>query len=380
MSKTDQGMNEYDEPLFFQVMQYASNADRDIVDMVSGNPDWEPPDALRDGLHEYADADAADFQYGPSEGLTDLREQIGARRNIDSDNIIITHGAGEANYLAMAQAVECSDVNTPEFLLTDPVYPYYPGKASLLDATATHVPVHDDGHLNIDAIQDAASTDTVAIVLNTPNNPTGAVYNRAALNDVAAIAADIDALVIVDEVYDHFDFTGDFESALTLSSYTDRIIVTSAFSKSMAITGFRVGYAVFPPALVDAAQTRHMLVTVSGSRPAQRAVSDALEKTPPSYYASVRNTIRERIDTFTNALETIGAAYTEPEGAFYVMARFDDLPGTLENVEYLIDEAGVAGMPGEAFGNAYDDWIRFSLCTDRVSIAGDRLMTFFQDN
>ena len=380
MSNTEQTMDAYDEPLFFQVMQYASNATRDVVDMVSGNPDWEPPDALRDGLREYADSDAAQFQYAPSEGLTELREQIGARRGIDPDNIIITHGAGEANYLAMAQAVERADAITPEFLLTDPVYPYYPGKATMLDATATRVPVRTDGHLNIDAIRDAVSTETAAIVLNTPNNPTGAVYDQAALNDVAAIAADVDALVIVDEVYDHFDFTGNFESALTLSSYTDRVIVTSAFSKSMAITGFRVGYAVFPTELIEAAQTRHMLVTVSGSRPAQRAVSDALAKTPPSYYASVRDMIRERIDTFTDALEAIGAAYTEPEGAFYVMARFEDFPGTLENVEYLIDEAGVAGMPGEAFGDAYDDWIRFSLCTDRIPTAGDRLRTFFQDS
>jgi Aspartate/tyrosine/aromatic aminotransferase len=380
MTNTDQDMNTHDEPLFFQVMQYASGANRDVVDMVSGNPDWEPPDALREGLHEYADSDAADFQYAPSEGLTDLRERIGARRNIDPDNIIITHGAGEANYLAMARAVERSDATAPEFLLTDPVYPYYPGRATMLDATATHVPVHEDGHLNIDAIRDAASPDTAAIVLNTPNNPTGAVYDLTTLSDVAAIAADIDALVIVDEVYDHFDFTGDFESALTLSSHTDQIIVTSAFSKSMAITGFRVGYAVFPTTLVDAAQTRHMLVTVSGSRPAQRAVADALEKTPPSYYASVRDTIRKRIDAFTDALETVGAAYTEPEGAFYVMARFEDFPGTLKNVEHLIDKAGVAGMPGEAFGDAYDDWIRFSLCTDRIPTAGDRLITFFQDN
>ncbi|MFD1684256.1 pyridoxal phosphate-dependent aminotransferase [Halobellus litoreus] len=365
----------YDEPLFQRVIRYAADADGDVVDMVSGHPDWEPPAALREGLRTYADGDPADFQYPPSEGLRELREEIAARRNVEQSRIVVTNGAGEANYLAMAGAME-RDAGS-EFLLTDPVYPYYPGKAELLGGDVTRVPVREDGHVDVDAMREAATPETAAVVLNTPNNPTGAVYDRESVAALADVASDVDALLVVDEVYGHFDFSGRFESALTLDR--ENVVVTTAFSKSMGITGFRVGYAVSPEHLVEEALTRHMLVNVATSRPAQAAVANALAETPPSYYESVRDTLRERIGSFTDALDAAGATYTTPEGAFYVLARFADFPGTMANVERLIDEAGVAGMPGEAFGDAYDDWIRFSLCTDRADEAADRLAAYFED-
>ncbi len=372
MTETDDA---YDEPLFYRVIQYAVAADRDVVTMVSGNPDWGPPEALRDGLESYADSDPRDFQYPASEGLGALREVIAERRNVDESRLVVTNGAAEANYLAMAEAIERGSGS--EFLLTDPVYPYYPGKATMLGGDVTRVPVHDDGHVDVAGMREAASSDTAMIVLNTPNNPTGTVYSRDAVDEIADVAAEHDALLLVDEVYDHFDFTGRFESALTLDR--EHVVVTSSFSKSMGITGFRVGYGVFPDHLVGDARARHMLVNVTGSRPAQAAVANALQETPPSYYESVRDTLRERIDAFTDALDAAGADYTTPEGAFYVLARFEDFPGTMANVERLIDEAGVAGMPGEAFGEAYDDWIRFALCTDRAAEAADRLAAYFDD-
>ncbi|MFC6874462.1 pyridoxal phosphate-dependent aminotransferase [Halobellus marinus] len=372
---TGEADDAYDEPLFQRVIGYAAAADRDVVDMVSGHPDWEPPAPLREGLREYADSDPPEFQYQPSEGLSVLRESIAARRNVDESRLIVTNGAGEANYLAMARAME-RDAGA-EFVVTDPVYPYYPARARMLDGTTTRVPAREDGHLDVPAIRAAVSADTAAVVLNNPNNPTGAVYDPAAVEEIAEVTATHDALLIVDEVYDHFDFTGRFESALTLDH--DHVVVTASFSKSLGITGFRVGYAVFPDDLVEEAGTRHMLVNLTGSRPAQVAVAKALQETPPSYYESIRTTLRERIDDFTTALDAAGADYTTPEGAFYVLARFEGFPGTLSNVERLIDEAGVAGMPGEAFGSAYDEWIRFTLCTDRTTEAADRLAAYFED-
>jgi aspartate/methionine/tyrosine aminotransferase len=366
-------MNSYREPLFFRVAQYAASADRDVIDMAGGSPDWEPPEALRDGLREYADADSGAFQYPPSEGLRDLREEIAARRGVDAESVVVTNGTGEANYLAMARALE-RDAGD-EIILLDPVYPYYPGKAAMLGADVRTVPVGADGTPDVEAVREAASAETAAIVVNTPNNPTGAVYAPETVRALVEVAEANDALLIADEVYDHFDYTGRFESALTVDS--DHRIVTTAFSKSLAITGFRVGYAVVPPDLVEAVRTRHMLVNVTGSRPAQAAVLRALRETGPSYYEEVRTTLRERIDAFTDALDAAGADYTTPEGAFYVLARFADFPGTMANVERLIDEAGVAGMPGEAFGEARADWIRFALVTPRASEAADRLTDFF---
>ena len=365
---------EYEEPKFFHVMEYADAADGDVVDMVSGNPDWEPPAALREALSEYATLPSAAFQYPPSEGLRELRESIAARRNVDVDRVVVTNGTGEANYLAMARAFE-RDAGS-EALLMDPVYPYYPGKTELLGGEPTLVPTEWDGSLDVDAVREAASEETALIVLNTPNNPTGAVYDIESVRGIVEVAEAVDALVVVDEVYDHFDYTGTFESALTLGS--DRVIVTSGFSKSMAITGFRVGYAILPDEHAFPAKARHMLVNVAGSRPAQYAVADALEATDAEYYAETRDRLAERIDAFTAALDEAGAAYTRPEGAFYVLARFEGFPGTMANVKRLIDEAGVAGMPGETFGTAREEWIRFALVTPRAVEAAERLAEYFE--
>jgi aspartate/methionine/tyrosine aminotransferase len=192
---------------------------------------------------------------------------------------------------------------------------------------------------------------------------------------LVAVAEDHDAVLVSDEVYDHYDRSGDFASALAVDS--DHRVVTNSFSKTLAITGFRVGYAVFPPALVEDAKSRHMLVNVATTRPGQAAVLAALRDTGPEYYRDVRQLLDERVATFTDALDAAGADYTTPDGAFYVLARFDGYPGTLENVERLVDEAGVAGMPGEAFGESREDWLRFALVTPRVEEAADRLAAYF---
>ncbi|SEP77901.1 pyridoxal phosphate-dependent aminotransferase [Natrinema salaciae] len=363
----------YETPLFFQVMAYADAADRDVIDMVSGTPDWEPPAALRSGLREYADLESDRFQYPPSDGLRELREEIAARRGVDADQVVVTNGAGEANYLAMARALERE--RGREFLLTDPVYPYYPGKATMLGGTHSSVATDDEGRLRPEDVRAAASAETAAIVVTTPNNPTGAVYPAETMRELVAVAEEYDAVLISDEVYDHYDLSGRFASALETDS-THRI-VTNAFSKSMAITGVRVGYAIFPPELVANARSRHMLVTVATTRPGQYAVLQALRETGPEYYERNRELLRDRVDTFTDALDAAGAEYTTPSGSFYVMARFDGYPGTLETVERLIDEAGVAGMPGEAFGDSRTDWLRFALVSPRVEEAAERLATYF---
>jgi aspartate/methionine/tyrosine aminotransferase len=364
---------EYEKPLFFQLMQYARGADRDVIDMVSGDPDWDPPPGIAAGLREYASLESREFQYPPSEGLFALREAIAAREGVAVENVVVTNGAGEANYLAMAAALG-RDAGS-EVLLTDPVYPYYPGKVELLGGESTYVPVAADGGLDPEAVRERASGETCLIVANSPNNPTGAVYDRETMAGLLAVAEERDALVLSDEVYSEFDFSGTFASALAIDS--DRRVVTNSVSKSMAITGFRVGYGIFPDELVERAKTRHMLLNVAGSRPAQHAVCRALRETDPEYYAANRRMLAERVETFTEELDRAGADVMRPRGGFYVLARFPGFPGTMKNAKRLVDEAGVAGMPGEAFGSARGEWLRFALVTPAVGEAARRLAAFF---
>ncbi len=367
---------EYETPLFFHVMSYAAGADRDVVDMVSGNPDWEPPEALREGLREFADFESDRFQYPPSAGLAELRDEIADRRGVDRSQVVITNGGGEANYLAMARALE-RDAGS-EVIMTDPVYPYYPGKTSMLGGVQRFVTAGDGegpGRLDPADVRAAASEATAAIVVNSPNNPTGAVYPESTVRELVAVAEAYDAVLVSDEVYDHYDLSGEFFSALHVDS--PHRVVTNSVSKTFAVTGLRVGYAVFPDALVADAKSRHMLVNVATTRPGQYAALRALRETDPAYHEANRELLAERVETFTDALDAAGAEYTVPEGAFYVMARFGDVPGTLENVERLIDEAGVAGMPGEAFGESASDWFRFALVTPRLETAAERLAEYF---
>jgi aspartate/methionine/tyrosine aminotransferase len=369
----DSGGMDSDRPVFFDVMAYADAAEGDVVDMVSGNPDWEPPEALREGFRTYADGPPEAFQYPPSEGLRDLREEIATRRGVDVERVLVTNGGGEANYLAMACGFEAFPGG--EVLLTDPTYPYYPDRAAMLGADVASVPVGPTGDLDPAAARERASADTSLIVVSSPNNPTGAVYDAETVRGLVEVAEDNDALLVADEVYDHFDYSGRFASALSVDS--DHRTVTGSFSKSMAITGLRVGYAVLPASLVGPARARHMLVTVAGSHPGQRVVLDALRATPPSYYEANRERLRERVRVFTDALDAVGADYTVPDGAFYVLARFDGWEGTLANAKRLVDETGVAGMPGEAFGETTEGWFRYALVTDRVEEAAERLADAF---
>jgi len=384
---------DYETPLFYRVMEYARAADRDVIDLVSGSPDWDPPEAFRDGLREYADTDQSAFDYGPSPGLHRLRQQIADHHGVSIERVVVTNGTGEANHLAMATGLERFPGN--EVVLTDPVYPYYAGRTNLLDAESRFVPVDADDRLDPETLRAAVSATTSVIVVNTPNNPTGGVYDGSAMGKFVDIARTNDALLVSDEVYNRFDYSGRFSSALAADSTGSgpNVVVTSAFSKSMAITGARVGYGLFPTgdtenaggsvegaagnppdeSFVDRVRSRHMLMNVTGSRPVQYAVSRAIEETPASYYERNRQRMADRIDRFCNALDALGAQYHRPDGAFYVLADLPGIGGSLEDAFGLIDEAGVAAMPGEAFGQARADHLRFSLLTPRYEAAVERI-------
>lgn len=169
--------------------------------------------------------------------------------------------------------------------------------------------------------------------------------------------------------------TPQFDRVMEYAAAADRdVIVTNSVSKTLAATGLRIGYTVIADeSLRDRVRRRHMLTNVAVSRPAQFAVAHALETTSPDWFARNRQRVRDRIEQFIDGLESIGAEYVDPEGAFYVMARFDELDGSFDSAYRLIDEGGVAAMPGVAFGETRREWPRFSMLTPRIETACQRV-------
>ncbi|AWB26646.1 pyridoxal phosphate-dependent aminotransferase [Halococcoides cellulosivorans] len=361
---------EYRRPQFYRVMAAARSADRDVVDCARGSPDWGPPEGVRDGLRSMAAADPNAYEYPPAAGLDRLRRAIADRRGVDPERVLVTNGAGAANHVAMATALA---ERGSEIVAADPVYPYYAGRASLLGNRARLVPVDDEGRLDPDAVRAAASTDTAAVVITTPNNPTGQTLSADAIDELAAIAAHFDAILISDEVYDHFVFAGRHQSALDADAPA---VVTNSFSKTLAVPGLRVGYLVAPADLIDDIESRHLLTNVATTRPGQRAVARALETTRPDWYATNRRRVQDRIATFTAGLDAIGAEYYQPDGGFYVFARLPGVGGSFDAVFEMIESGGVAAMPGAAFGDARSEWLRFSMLTPRIETAVDRLTEY----
>jgi len=279
----------YETPLFFRVMEYADAAERDVIDMVSRNPDWEPPRRSGTGFESTPTSSQTGFSTRPARGYWSCArrsQHAAASMPIRSSS---PTARGEANYLAMARALERE--RGSEILLTDPVYPYYPGKTTMLGGTQRFVATDEEGQLDPDNVRAAASEETAAIVVNTPNNPTGAVYPAETMRELVAIAETYDAVLISDEVYDHYDLSGAFASALETDigppDRHQRVFEVDGDHRS------QVGYAIFPPELVANAKSRHMLVNVATTRPGQFAVLQALRETEPAYYERNRERLRE---------------------------------------------------------------------------------------
>jgi aspartate/methionine/tyrosine aminotransferase len=367
---------------FEAVQQAANEAERDVVDLVSGSPDWAPPQALRDGLGAYAATDAENFDYPPIAGLPALREWIAAHHDVDREQVLVTTGASEANFLAVAAALAENGGDT--VVVPDPAYPYYGDRARLLGGRVQRLSLGPTGELDGGTLDDLAwstpggrrgDADTAAVVLNTPNNPTGVVYDQSTMAEVAGTVDAADATLISDEVYAPFDRSGQFTSARAV---TDDAVLVGGFSKALAITGFRVGYGIFPPRLLETARRYHRLCTLTASRPAQAAVLAALETLDDGeglsdLVADARRRLGARSETLERALADVGDTVVSPAGGFYVLVDLPGVPGTVDGVRRLIEEAGVAAMPGAVFGETTAEYVRFSLTAERVETAAERL-------
>ena len=357
----------------------------DAINLGQGFPDFPAPDllkeaacqAIRDDVNQYA------VTWGAPRLRTALEDKY--RRvygmEVEGDReITVTCGATEAMAAVLLAVVNPGE----EVIVPVPFYENYGPDAVLCDAKPVHFPLEaPDFHLDIDRLRSLVTEKTRAIILNTPNNPTGRVFSREELQAVADLAMERDFLVITDEIYEHILYEGEHIPVATLEGMRDRTITVSGFSKTFSITGWRVGTIVAPPDLTAAIRKVHDFLTVGAPAPLQEACAVGLESLGPEYYQEMVDKYRERRTILVDGLQSAGFRCAPPAGAYYILADFSEI-SPLDDVEFslrLTREAGVTPVPASSFFHdpaMGRNLVRFVFCKENHTLeaAAERLRAF----
>ncbi len=343
-------------------------AGRSIIHLELGEPDFHPAAPIVDSLRN-AVAAGRD-RYCSTRGLPALREAIAEylkhtrRLDVAAEQIIVAPGCKMALSLAMMALIEPGD----EVLYPDPGFPIYPSFTRGLGATALSFGLEEKNQFQPDLEEIAAKITprTRVLIFNSPNNPTGTVFSRAALEGIAALAHKHDLWIASDEIYARILFGGEYQSIWSLSGMADRTVTIDGFSKSFAMTGWRLGYAVAPVHVIDAMDLLVLNTFTCAAEFTQVAAIEALRDSASAVDAMVAE-YRKRRDVFVAGLNQIpGFRCQAPQGAFYAWVNIEDTGLSAEEVQtILLEEAGVAGIAGAAFGEGGRNYLRFSLVSAR---------------
>jgi aspartate/methionine/tyrosine aminotransferase len=341
---------------------------RSIIHLELGEPDFHPAapvvDAVRDAVAAGRD------RYVSTRGVPALREAVTGylkrtrRLEVAAEQVLIAPGCKMALSLAMMALIEPGD----EVLYPDPGFPIYPSFTRGLGAAAVPFGLVEKNKFQPDLSEIAAKITprTRLLIFNSPNNPTGTVFSEAALAQIAELARKHDLWIISDEIYARILFSGEYKSIWALPGMAERTVIVDGFSKSFAMTGWRLGYAVAPKHVVDAMDLLVLNTFTCAAEFTQVAAIEALRDTTNSVEAMVGE-YRKRRDLFVAGLNRIpGFRCLLPEGAFYAWVNIEDTGMSAEEVaKLLLEEAGVAGIAGAAFGPQGKDYLRFSLVSAR---------------
>ncbi len=336
----------------------------DAIHLEVGEPNFSTPAHVVEAAHRAA-ADGF-TRYTPNAGIPELREvlsdKVRERNGIEAppDRIVVTPGAVVGVYSAIAAVAD----HGTDILISDPCWPNYRLMMDLLGIRPVRYPLSaEDGFVpNAARIEPRITDRTRAILLNSPGNPTGATIPRRALEELIELARSYDLWVLSDEVYDEIWFDRPSVSAGPLDP-DGRVVTFFSFSKTYAMTGWRVGYMVTPPGLTEGVVKAQEPITSCVNAPAQKAAVAAITG-PQDIVAEMRKAYHERRDLVSDLLDAEGIPYVKPTGAFYLMA---DVSGSgldaLAFARRLVLERGVAVVPGTAFGPGSGAFVRLSLAT-----------------
>ena len=356
----------------------------DVISLGIGEPDFDTPEPIvRAGVEAL---ERGETHYTSNSGLLELRRAIAAhveQRYAQTYNpaseILVTVGVSEALFLAMSALLDPGD----EIIIPDPSFVSYQPTAKLIGAVPVSVPTYLDQNFDItaEAIEAAVTEKTKAILVPSPNNPTGTVMGRERLNEVAAIVKQHDLVVISDEIYDRLVY-GDVEHTCfaSLPGMYQRTIVLQGFSKAYAMTGWRIGYLVGPAELVGEMRKAHQYLIMSAPSPSQWAAVKALEIGEP-FVQEMRAEYDRRRQLIIRGLNDIGLNCTQPQGAFYAFPCVES-SGLDDNAfaEHLLQEEHVAVVPGRVFGEYGVGHVRMSYATayEEIEEALERIAAFVQ--
>ena len=345
----------------------------DVVDLSVGEPDFPTPTPIVDA--GIAAMEAGHTGYTPPKGIPSLRRAIAEELATDGlaydpDNIIVTPGGKQALYEVFQTVVEEGD----EVVLLDPAWVSYEAMAKLAGARLRRVDLTETGFRlepAIDALTDAISDATQLLVINTPSNPTGMVYTDAALEAVRDLAVDHDVTVISDEIYKRITYGEPPLSLATLDDMFDRTITVNGFSKTYAMTGWRLGYLAGPAAVIGQAAKLQSHSVSCATNFVQHAGVTALESVDEEV-AEMVTAFEARRDHLIDRLQDAGASVPAvPDGAFYLMVPVTG--NDLETCETAIQEGHVATTPGSAFGAPGYARLSYANGIERIDEALDRL-------
>jgi aminotransferase len=357
------------------------------VNLAQGFPDFPAPAEIKRAAQEAIAADVN--QYAITWGAKSLRNAI-ARQMQEwqgipvnpETQITVCCGSTEAMISTLLAVCNKGD----EVVIFEPFYENYGPDAVLSGAKPVFVklrpPTAADGEWTFDEaeLRAAFHSQTKAIIVNTPNNPTGKVFTRAELELIRNLCVEFNVLAITDEIYEHILYDGARHiSMAALEGMSERTVTINGLSKSYSVTGWRVGWAVAPPAITNAIRKVHDFLTVGAPAPMQEAGAAALAL-PPTYYENLANGYKGRRDRLMPALAEAGFRCFRPRGAYYVMADISAF-GFVDDVaftQHLVKEVGVAAVPGSSFYNDPRDGakqVRFAFCKKDVTLdeAGKRL-------
>lgn len=353
------------------------------LNLGQGMPDFEAPQAVKDAACR-AIQDGFN-QYAITWGAPVLRQAIARKAKLfnglecdPDENITVCCGATECMMATMLALVDPGD----EVIIFQPYYENYAPDALLSGATPVWVQLRPpDWTFDPDELRRAFSPRTKAVIINTPNNPTGHVFSRQELSYLAELCQEHDVLVFSDEIYEYIIYCDrPHISIATLPGMAQRTVTISGLSKTFSITGWRLGYCIAPAAITSGIRKAHDFLTVGAPHPLQIAAAAALAL-PESYYRELALGYRHRRDLFLPYLRQAEFDFHEPEGAYYVMADLKPLgiDDDTEFVRWLIREIGVAAVPGSSFyqprelGQHYARFM-FAKKEETLHQAGQRLL------